>query len=52
MKRKSGPKSKCPDKKEFIKLYYDKDIEVESLAKLYGVKKQTIYNWAHKIKSK
>lgn len=41
-----GRKSKAPPKEIFDMQYYDMNISAEELAKIYGVKLHTIYNWA------
>ena len=50
MVKKTGRKSKRPNRAEFEFRYYMIDTPAEELAKDYGVKVQTIYNWAREFK--
>lgn len=50
IKKRKNKISLRPDRETFEKRYYDQCIEIERLAKLWGVKKQTIYNWAYQYK--
>lgn len=49
--KKVGRKSKRPLKYEFELNYYVLDRTAEDLAKKYGVKTNTIYQWARQFKS-
>lgn len=44
--KKRGRKLKKPSKQEFEMLYYEWNISRKEMAEKYGVKKQTISNWA------
>lgn len=50
MYKKRGRKPKKPSKEFFNMIYYNQNITAEELAKEWGVKKQTIYNWACKYR--
>lgn len=41
-----GRKTKAPPIAEFNFKYYDCNLSAEEMAKYYGVKKETVYNWA------
>ena len=49
--RKMGRPSKIPNKDLFEKMYYDETLTVEEIARTFGVKKQTVYNWAFKYRN-
>ena len=49
--KKKGRKSKKPIRYEFELNYYVLDRSAEDLAKKYGVKTNTIYQWARQFKS-
>lgn len=44
--RKRGRNKKRPSKETFEYHYYELQMPTEEMAKLYGVNKHTIYNWA------
>lgn len=48
--RKGGRKSLIPPKDYFESIYYNENVSIDEMAKLWGVNKQTIYNWAHKYR--
>lgn len=41
-----GRKAKAPPKAEFDFKYYTCNLSAEEMARIYGVKETTIYNWA------
>lgn len=41
-----GRKTKAPPMSEFNFKYYDCNLSAEEMAQYYGVKKETVYNWA------
>lgn len=45
-RKKRGRKPRMPNKAEFEFRYYACNLSAEEMAKLYGVKKETVYNWA------
>lgn len=45
-KKKTGRKKKAPSKSEFEYKYYVLNQDAKILATEYGVKVQTVYNWA------
>lgn len=49
MKRKNK-KSLRPDRKTFEYYYYNMNVSVDAMAKVWGVTKQTIYNWAYQFR--
>lgn len=51
-KRKRGRKTKAPPKSTFDYQYYILQIPAEEMAKEYGVKLHTIYNWASMYREK
>lgn len=50
MQKKKGRKMLKPSKELFEMMYYNETIKAEDLAKLWHVKNQTIYNWAHEFR--
>lgn len=50
MNKKPGRKSNKPTKEQFKYLYYTLDCKAEDIAKQYGVKTQTVWNWAQQYK--
>ena len=48
--KKRGRKSLLPNKEMFETMYYNNNIKASDLANNYGVKTQTIYNWANKFR--
>ena len=44
--KKKGRKSKAPSKQVFDFQYYEMNMSPQEMAEYYGVKLQTIYNWA------
>lgn len=52
MYKKKGRKNKMPNKTEFEYRYYILDQSAQEMAKDYGVKPQTIYNWATEFRKK
>lgn len=49
---KKGRKLKRPSKEVFEMQYYDMEVPVEELARMYEVKPNTIYNWAQQFRKK
>lgn len=48
--KRINKKSLRPDRKSFEYYYYKKNINVETLANHWNVKKQTVYNWAYQYR--
>lgn len=50
MLKRTGRKTKIPNKEVFEMLYYNDSTSAKDLANTYGVAVQTIYNYAYKLR--
>lgn len=49
-RKRKGRKNLRPSEAQFNFQYYELEMDPEEMAKIYGVRKSTIYNWASQFR--